>query len=299
MGDLKEALTYDEQIERLINVHKLVIIDENAAKDILKKVNYYRLSGYGLGLMNPENREEYIDGVTLESIYRLYCFDSRMRNLLIHIIEQLEIQLRTQISNYLALKYGSEGYMDSSYFLVKYFKKTGKTIHQTTIGNFKKECEHQKNVPFVKHHITKYGGHFPVWVAVELFTFGNLSSLYDIMVPDDKKVIASLYGTEAAYLSSWILSIVEIRNICAHYSRLYNMPLKQMPYLYAENKKYRDEKRNKVFPALITMKRMLRANELWQSFFLGLEALVDEYQDVVKLSFMGFPTEWKKVLSAQ
>ena len=299
MVELKEALTLDEQIERLITIHKLVITDKSSAKDILKKVNYYRLSAYGIGLKNKNNPEEYIDGITLEHIYRLYCFDSHMRNLLIHVIEQLEIQLRAQISNHLALKYGPEGYMDSNNFIVKYSQKTGNTIHERIISDFKKECKHQKNVPFVKHHITKYDGHFPIWVAVELLTFGNLSSLYDIMTLEDKKAISSVYATKPDYLSSWILALVEIRNICAHYSRLYNIPLKQAPFLYPESKKYRHTKRNKIFPALITIKRMLHANDLWQSFFIELEALMEEYEDVVKLPFMGFPSNWKEVLSCK
>ena len=74
MVELKEALTLDEQIERLITIHKLVITDKSSAKDILKKVNYYRLSAYGIGLKNKNNPEEYIDGITLEHIYRLYCY---------------------------------------------------------------------------------------------------------------------------------------------------------------------------------------------------------------------------------
>jgi len=36
---------------------------------------------------------------------------------------------------------------------------------------------HSKNLPFVKHHQEAYGGHFPIWAAVELMTFGNIASL--------------------------------------------------------------------------------------------------------------------------
>lgn len=296
MTDLKKPLTYDEQIDRLINVHKLLIRDRTAAKQILEKVNYYRLSAYGIGLKKFPDTEEYEDGVSLESLYRLYIFDSKFRNLLIHVIEQLEIQLRTQISNYLALKYGSEGYMEPSNFQTK-FTKDGKNIHQNIIENFKTEVVRQRNLPFVKHHNDKYDGHFPIWVAVELFSFGNLASLFDIMNPEDQEAIASLYNTESNHLSSWVLALVEIRNICAHYSRLYNMPLKQAPYLYSEYKKYRQVKKNKVFPALITIKRMLKGNNLWDSFYISLESLVEEYCDVVRLSYMGFPPEWRDVLS--
>ena len=66
--------------------------------------------------------------------------------------------------------------------------------------SFIKERDHQKNAPFVKHHMDKYEGHFPIWVAIELFTFENLSSLYSIMVLEDRKKIAQLYNTEPKYL---------------------------------------------------------------------------------------------------
>ena len=296
MQQLKPALNYDQQIDRLKNVHNLSIADDTAALEILKKVNYYRLSAYGLGLSKKDDKEKYIDGISLEHIYRLYEFDSIFRNMLIHVIEQLEIQLRTQISNFLALKYGSEGYVNPTYFTDKK-TKAGESVHAAVMESFIKERDHQKNAPFVKHHMDKYDGHFPVWVAIELFTFGNLSSLYSIMVFEDQKEIAKLYNTNPKYLGSWILALVEIRNICAHYSRLYNMPLKQIPYLYSEYKKYRSNKRNKVFPALISIKRMLNSDERWGSFEIQLEALIDEYSDVVQLSFMGFPKEWKEVLS--
>lgn len=296
MPQLKPALTYDQQIDRLKNVHNLSISDDAAALEILKKVNYYRLSAYGLGLSQKDDKEKYIDGISLEHIYRLYEFDSIFRNILIHVIEQLEIQLRTQISNFLALKYGSEGYVDPAHFTEKK-TKNGEPVHTTVMESFNKEREHQKNAPFVKHHMAKYEGHFPVWVAVELFTFGNLSSLYSIMVLEDRKEIARLYNTEPKYLGSWILALVEIRNICAHYSRLYNMPLKQTPHLYPEYQKYRVGTINKVFPALLAIKRMLNCDERWNAFEIQLEALIDEYSDVVRLSFMGFPKEWREVLS--
>ena len=117
------------------------------------------------------------------------------------------------------------------------------------------------------------------------------------MVLEDRKEIARLYNTEPKYLGSWILALVEIRNICAHYSRLYNMPLKQTPHLYPEYQKYRTGTLNKVFPALLSIKRMLNSDDRWNAFEIQLESLIDEYGDVVKLSFMGFSKEWKEVLS--
>lgn len=47
---LKPALNYEEQITKLKVDHNLKIKDEIYAMEILKKVNYYRLSGYGIVL---------------------------------------------------------------------------------------------------------------------------------------------------------------------------------------------------------------------------------------------------------
>ena len=53
--------------------------DYDEAIRILKRVNYYRLSGYGVGLKEKDNREKYIEGTSLETIYRLYSFDSKFK----------------------------------------------------------------------------------------------------------------------------------------------------------------------------------------------------------------------------
>ncbi|EFL43785.1 hypothetical protein HMPREF9248_0501 [Fannyhessea vaginae PB189-T1-4] len=53
---LKPALTYDQQIAKLVNDHHLKISNIEFAKEILKKVNYYRLSGYGVGLKNAKSK---------------------------------------------------------------------------------------------------------------------------------------------------------------------------------------------------------------------------------------------------
>ena len=297
MAPLKQALTFEQQVEHLKIAHGLEIKNASEAIDILKRVNYYRLSAYGIGLKQNNNSEYYKSGVSLSDLYRLYQFDSHCRNQLMHIIEQIEIQFRTTLAYHIAIKYGPEGYMDSNNFKVK-AKKDGTDIHTSILESFRTECLRQQNLPFVKHHKAKYDGHFPIWVATELFTFGNLSSLYDIMLPDDQKTIAQQYSTDAKYLRSWVLSLVEVRNICAHYTRLYNLPLKQTPFLYTEHVQYRNKKINKLFPIFLVIKRMTKNTpELWEMFLEEFKKLMDEYADVVKLSFIGFPQNWYEVLN--
>ena len=293
--ELKPALIYEEQLQKLKKDHHLTILNDEKALQILKTVNYYRLSGYGIGLKQRDNKEWYQDGVSLDQIYDIYCFDSLFKSALIHIIEQIEIQLRTQIAYQLSINYGAEAHMDFQNFRSKK-NKDGIEIHQMIVEAFRTECKRQQNIPFVKHHIINYHGHFPAWVAVELFTFGNLCSMFDIMRQEDRIAIANLYHTQPEHLESWILSLVEVRNICAHYGRLYNMPLKQSPFLYKEHRKYRNQKQNKIFPVILVIKRILNSNSEWNHFYQIIVALMEQYDDAIQLSFMGFPDDWKEIL---
>lgn len=288
---LKPALTFDEQIERLWKVHGLLVGDRERAIDILSRVNYYRLSAYGIGLRRREDPERYIDGISLEHLYRLYAFDSHLRSALLHLIEQVEIEIRTQIAYRLSLQYGPECYMDAQYFC-DFTDAKGKSVYAGLIERFENEVQRQRRLPCVQHHLQKYGGHFPIWAAVELFTFGMTSSLFTIMKPEDRSAVAEFYDVSAQHLGSWILSLVELRNRCAHYGRIYNMPLVQAPYLFKEYKPYRS---NKLFPALLVLRRMMGRRALWGVFYNTLEGLIDEYAEA-RLPFMGFPENWRELL---
>ncbi|MCR5084857.1 MAG: Abi family protein [Succinivibrionaceae bacterium] len=169
-------------------------------------------------------------------------------------------------------------------------------IHANIIRQFQEEIKRNKNLPFVKHHNTKYNSKFPIWVAVELFSFGQLSSLYSIMKSKDRKEIARQYDCSPNDLGVWIQCLVEVRNICAHYGRLYNLPLRFKPPLpLAYQKYYRAQ--NKLFPVIVVLKLLLLSHGQWNSFFEILNGLMNKYKHVVNLSFIGFPPEWEMVLS--
>lgn len=74
------------------------------------------------------------------------------------------------------------------------------------------------------------------------------------------------------------------------------MPLKQMPRLYSDLSQYVPQRSNKLFPVLLAIKRMLHADEKWKKFARELEDLIADYTDVIRLSFMGFPQNWKSAL---
>jgi abortive infection bacteriophage resistance protein len=74
--DLKKPLTFDEQLDKLV-AHGIVISDKEKAKDILKKVNYYRLTGYALQFRQDPSSSDYKEYCLLDSkeyiIYKKKC----------------------------------------------------------------------------------------------------------------------------------------------------------------------------------------------------------------------------------
>lgn len=65
--DLKKPLTFDEQLDKLI-AHGMIVADREKAKDILKRVNYYRFTGYALQFRQEPSGSNYIEGTTFELI---------------------------------------------------------------------------------------------------------------------------------------------------------------------------------------------------------------------------------------
>lgn len=291
MKELKNPKSYEDQVKHLISYHGLTIDDHDAAIVILSSVNYYRLSAYGIGLYRKDDKERFIDGISLNHLFRLYQFDSNLRNLLIPVIEWIEIEFRTKIAYRLAMAYGSEGYRDPSHFSRK-MTGAGEEIYIKTMNNLNDEIKRQANLPCVKHHNEVYGGHFPIWAAMELFTFGMVCSLYSVCLEEDQKSIAKEYNTIPKHLHSWMQAMLELRNRCAHYNRIYNMFFKQKPYLYKENKPYQN---NKLFPHLLAMKRLAKHTCIWDSFAVSLASLMKEYPEA-QPSFMGFPKNWETIL---
>lgn len=71
---VKPPKTYKEQIE-IYKSRNLYIEDSEYAEKVLQRVNYYRLSAYGLTMKDPIIKNQYIQGASFMKILSLYEFD--------------------------------------------------------------------------------------------------------------------------------------------------------------------------------------------------------------------------------
>ncbi len=289
MSELKQhqpSMTIDEQIENLKSLG-LIINDEEYAKKILNDISYFRLvKAYSLGFKSKNG--EYNDGVIFEQIVELYLFNANFRQITFAEIEKIEVNVRCRIANYFAETYGVLGYKEAANF-------DDEEYHKMFIKDIKEEVGRNSKAPFVRNFRENYeGGELPIYALVEVFSFGTLSKFYKNMKNVDKKVVAKSFGIGYTYLESWLESISYVRNICAHYGRLYNAKLSKTPTLYKEYSQA-GIGNNRIFGVLLCMKQIFKSDKHWNLYVDQIELLIDKYEKV-DVKTMGFPENWKELL---
>lgn len=276
----KKATTYDEQIA-LLRKHGAVIVDEAFCRRKLSALNYYRFTAYFLPFRQKDGN--YLPETSFHRVYRIYEFDRKLRSLLFSTIEEVEIFLRSKLAYFHGHKYGPYGYMNPEHYSSSH---EADKFHET----IERAIKNNDKVLFVKHHIEHYDGKFPIWVIVELFTLGMLSRFYADMTTADKKALAKdIYATTAKNISSWLRCITDLRNICAHYGRLYYRILPAIPAGFD----IPDAAKRRLWGALLALRGLYPDRDKWNYAFMpGIEALFDTYHGDIDLYHIAFPEDW-------
>lgn len=149
-------------------------------------------------------------------------------------IERIEVAIRVDVAYLLGEKdkfaYAIPSLLHSN-FSMKINPETGTTKHQDWLLKHAQMIARSKE-DFAQHYKTKYGIPLPIWVAVELWDFGLLSTFYQGMIVSDKTAIASKYNIpDWQVMESWLHCINYVRNVAAHHSRLWNRNLVAQPKL--------------------------------------------------------------------
>lgn len=276
------SMNIDEQINNLKNLG-LTINNEDHARQILNDISYFRLiKAYGLGLKNRNGN--YDEDVSFEQIVELYLFNAKFRQLLFAMIERIEVNLRCRIANHFSHTYGVLGYDEPTNF-------NNPGYHKDFLNDINEEIDRNSKSPFVKNFRNNYvDGKLPFYALVELFSFGTLSKFYKNMKSQDKKAVAQLYGVGYTYLESWIEHIAFVRNICAHYGRLYNINLAKTPKLYKQYTE-RGISSIRIFATILCIKHLIPNDKHWIEFVDAINLLFQKCRHADK-QLMGFPDNW-------
>ena len=282
----QRPLTVSEQIENLKQLN-LQIDNEALAAQFLNHVSYFRfIKAYSLGL-KPRNGC-YSGSVSFEHLVDLYEFNTEFRQLLFPQIEKIEITLRCRLSNYFCVTYGVLGYQDPQNF-------SSSVFHHSFMQEAQNEINRNRRAPFIKNFQENYeDSAIPFYALVEIFSFGTLSKFFKNLKNPDKKAIASTYQAAFPYFESWIESISYVRNICAHYGRLYNTKLTKKPKIYKEDQVL-GVSNERIFGVLCCMKHLLSEDASWGKFLYDMATLFQNHPKT-DIKTMGFPQNWKDIL---
>lgn len=164
-------------------------------------------------------------GATFAQALDLYVFEKRLRLLFLDATERIEVALRVDIALLLGARdpwaHRNPKLLHGN-FARRVNLNTGRTSHQDWLARLDQAASRSKE-EFVRHFTSRYSGPLPIWIAVELWDFGMLSTFLAGMAASDQAAVAAKYGVHRPeLLAGWMRAINHVRNICAHHGRLWN-----------------------------------------------------------------------------
>lgn len=303
----KPFLSLDKQLQ-LLQDRGMKITDKAKALSYLQRIGYYRLSAYWHPFRKA-NLDTFIGGTLFSQAVDLYVFDKKLRLLLLDALERLEVNLRVDIAHHLGA-IDSCAHMKPNLLHGNFTKqikpKTGKTKYCEWQKRYQEAVKHSKE-EFVKHFEKKYKGDLPIWMAIELWDFGLLSTFFQGMKVSDKQIIADKYNIPNwELLESWLHSMNYVRNVCAHHCHIWNKPLIIHPKLPRKNEIplldhiiNRDPSlQGRVYGVIAIIQYLLRFVNPTSTWAKRLREHCDSFPelDTVNLANAGFLDGWEKTM---
>jgi len=134
-------------------------------------------------------------------------------------MEKIEVSIRTQLSLIMGEEYGIYWFEDSSNF-------RDANRHVGLLAKLEAELHRSDDDAIVDFQLRYSNAFPPSWMTFEISSFGTLSMMYRwLNAGHARRKVARFYGLTDTVMESWLHSMVYVRNICAHHSRLWNRRL--------------------------------------------------------------------------
>ena len=238
---------------------------------------------------------------SFDDVLNRYNFDRKLRILLFRSIKQIELALRSILTNTLSPRFGPHWFEDKNLFETtvqevpgirkehNYFKIAQSILRKTTI-----DCPEDQKAVFIKHYYNKYSEPDlpPSWMIVETLSMNSLSMLYRCLAKNQRREIATKFGHNERVLGSWFHSLTTTRNICAHHSRLWNRTFSVKPILGKFIPEFQSGQidNKKLYPQIIIIKNLLTIIDPENTFGEAFNNLIAEHKPPIEQ--MGFSKDW-------
>jgi len=295
----KKPFTIVEQIAQL-KKRGLEISNIDFATKYLSNISYYRLGEYWYVMQQDKENHIFKPNSKFKDVIALYNFDADLRMLLFEVIEKIEISLRTKLIYHLSHEVNPWWFQNFELF-------TDSMALVKTLTNIEEELSRSKDKT-IKNHFKKHTNDKrfpPAWKSLEQTSFGALSKLYGNLkhTLKSKDIIAQEFGAvNHTYLPSWLQSIAQIRNYCAHHSRLWNknvpgtvklLSKPPNPWIVDAVNVPKQHEFSKLYVHLCLMKYLLNTIQPNNTFTTKLDALFIKYPNV-DVNALGMKPNWQQ-----
>ena len=288
-----KTCTLPQDLLPLLKQRGLMISNEQKAVNYLANIGYFRLSAYLYPLLKePKTEHLYKVGATFEKALDMYRFDRKLRILLFNEIEKIEVAIRSTMNNLISHELNDVFWMTD----VKHFNNSSFFAKRLVLIDSELE---KSNEDFIVHFKNTYNNPYPpAWMIAEIIPFGMLCKTFnDLRYKSIQKKVADYFSLSLPVFSSWIISLVNLRNLCGHHNRTWN---KEIPFASHKlnnprfawiNSDNTDMKR--VYFRICIIKYLLFTVSPNNTFTQKLKSLLVKYP-TVDIGAMGFPADWQK-----
>lgn len=301
----KPFLTYDQQIDKLVNEKGLIINDILSAKKLLKEHGYFALiSGYKQPFKSKNGL--YKKNTSIEDIFDLYNFDDQLRSVILRNILIVENHIKSLIAYSFCEINGDsqQQYLDATKYNYIVANQAGINKLVNILSNITTDPKTYRYISYQKDNYQN----IPLWVMMKALTLGTVSKMYSFL----PQKIQSKIAIEFAYVNESDLRrmldlLSRVRNVCAHNERFFDYKYYKgaindtyiHSYLKIAKKKGQFTKgKSDLFAVLISLKYLLDQQDFQKMIddinncFNTLFTATNQIQSQQIFKYMGFPMNW-------
>lgn len=213
---MKEYKNNEELIDYLISKNVIVNDRELALKNIEKYSYYSIINGYKA--VFKDDNSNYNANTSFEEIFALYEFDKNIKAIFLKYTLEIEVIIKSLMSNTLAEEYDVEDYLK----LENFDDNANEELVNAFIEKIEKEIDDNYiKHPAIKHYKDTYN-FVPPFVLTKILTFGAISRYYSLLKQSDRQKISKYFKLSDKLLRQILINLTMVRNISAHSDRLFN-----------------------------------------------------------------------------
>lgn len=283
----------------------LIVANAPDAAQFIERNNYYRFKVYLRPFLTSPGAKDFIPGSRFEDALELHEFDEELRRFVLGLTSTIELQLRHKLDQRITV-YSSDPFW---YLRNKHYR----TFPAQTLRMARHTLE-RSHEEFAQHYLNKYhsgvGGEFnflpPFWIVSELLTIGQLDYLirnfdkssFDnpTPTPNQLDLLARDFGAyNIGYLQKWVEYVRNIRNWCAHHSRLWNRHMATPPNVERSlSKSIKAASKHRLYHSLAMLRIMMKSRGVDDDIKSTMIMLFTKYPAAdANKDKMGFPSNWQ------